>query len=110
MDEEQVPKASKLFDKGCTIPNVKSLTFNKSDGIKLNCFYEPAVPGFPNQLAYFQVPPCNPKEEVFSVKVRVKLNKNGIVVLQDVSMNEEFTVEEKVEKKKVAPPPSPKKE
>lgn len=78
-DEEQKPKSSQLFSLGCSIPNVKSLTFNKSDGIKMSCYYEPPVPGFPTHLASFEVPPAKPTEEIFGVKVRIRLNKNGIV-------------------------------
>ena len=97
MDEEYPVKNAKIFDKGCTIPNIKSLTFNKSNGMIFNAFYQPQVEGFPQQIANFKIPACKPKEEIFGVKVRVKLNKSGIFELTDVYMNEEFTVEEKIE-------------
>ncbi len=39
-------KSSVIFDKGCTIPNVKSITFTKSDGINISLFYENPPEGF----------------------------------------------------------------
>jgi hypothetical protein len=42
MDEEENPvKKAKIFAKGCSIPNIKSLTFNQSRGINFSAFYEP---------------------------------------------------------------------
>jgi hypothetical protein len=47
MDEEFPVKSSKIFPLGCSIPNVKSLTFNKKNAIKFECFYETPIPGYP---------------------------------------------------------------
>lgn len=35
-----------MFDKGCTIPNVKSITFTKNDGVNLSLFYDNPPEGF----------------------------------------------------------------
>lgn len=43
---EQEGKTSVIFDKGCTVPNVKSITFNKNDGINVNLFYADPPEGF----------------------------------------------------------------
>jgi len=47
MEVENPVKSSKLFAKDCAIPNVKSLTFNKSDPINLSLYYDPPIEGFP---------------------------------------------------------------
>jgi hypothetical protein len=39
-----------LFDKGCSIPNVKSLTFHKDHGIHFKVFYDPTPLGFSSLL------------------------------------------------------------
>lgn len=43
---EQEGKTSVIFDKSCTVPNVKSITFNKNDGINVNLFYADPPEGF----------------------------------------------------------------
>jgi hypothetical protein len=34
-----------LFDKGCPIPNVKSVTFHREEPIDFKLFYDPAIEG-----------------------------------------------------------------
>ena len=72
-----------MFDKGCTIPNVKSITFTKNDGVNLSLFYDSPPEGFDAQLANYVIQPCKPKENTYSVKVRIKLDKNGIVAIDE---------------------------
>lgn len=93
-----------LFDKGCSIPNVKSLTFNRDDGIKFTLFYDPVPPGTDEILGYYTILPPKPKEKEFNVKLRVKLNHNGNVGLEEATFNEEYTEEYQV------PIPAPKPE
>lgn len=46
------------------------------------------------------IPPTKPSETDFGIKLRIKLNESGILVLTDCNLIEEFTVQEKVEIKK----------
>lgn len=109
---EQEGKTSVIFDKGCTVPNVKSITFNKNDGINVNLFYASPPEGFDAQLASFVISPCKPKETEFGVKIKVKLDKDGLVNLEEAQLVEDYTVEEKIPVKKdkpaaTAPAPAP---
>ena len=82
-----------LFDKGCSIPNLKSLTFNRDDAIKFTLFYDPVPPGTDDVLGDYCIYPCKPKEKDFSIKLRVQLNHNGTVHLEDAVFQEEYTEE-----------------
>lgn len=85
-----------LFDKGCSIPNVKSLTFSKDDAIKFTLFYDPVPPGTDDILGDYCISPSKPKEKEFSTKLRVQLNHNGIVALDEATFQEDFTEEYQV--------------
>lgn len=100
---EQEGKTSVIFDKGCTVPNVKSITFNKNDGINVNLFYADPPEGFQAQLANFTIAPCKPKEADFGVKIKVKLDKDGLTLLEEAQLVEDYTVEEKIPVKKDKP-------
>ncbi|KAL4435761.1 hypothetical protein ABPG74_015729 [Tetrahymena malaccensis] len=100
---EQEGKTSVIFDKGCTVPNVKSITFNKNDGINVSLFYANPPEGFDAQLANFVIAPCKPKETEFGVKIKVKLDKDGLVNLEEAQLVEDYTVEEKIPVKKDKP-------
>jgi hypothetical protein len=52
------------------------------------------------------IPATKPTESDFGIKVRIKLNESGIVVLTDCNLIEDYTVEEKVEIKKEPSKPS----
>lgn len=75
---EQEGKTSTIFDKGCTIPNLKSITFNKNDGINLSIFYAEPPLGFDALLSTITVAPCKPTEKEFGVKLKLKLDKDGL--------------------------------
>lgn len=49
-------RTATFFDKGCAIPNIKSLTFKRTDGIQMNLFYENEIEGFDSQLYQIKVP------------------------------------------------------
>ncbi|EGR34876.1 hypothetical protein IMG5_001050 [Ichthyophthirius multifiliis] len=100
-------KSSVIFEKGCTIPNVKSITFTKSDGININLFYDNPSEGFDGLLANYVIQPCKPKEQTYSVKVRIKLDKNGLVSIDEVQLIEDYQVEEKIPIKKDNKPTVP---
>lgn len=63
-----------LFDHGCSIPNLKSLTFTRTEKIKFQLFYDPAPPGFNPFLGEYLIHQVVPKEKEFGTKLRVKLN------------------------------------
>lgn len=44
--------------------------------------------------------PSQPKEPEFSVKIKVKIDPDGFVSINEASLTEEWTVEEKVLKEK----------
>jgi len=69
--EKQQSKSSKIFDKGCSLPNLKSLTFNKNDGILLNLTYNPAPEGFNENLATYKILPCSPKEPDYKLIIKI---------------------------------------
>ena len=89
-------QAATLFDKGCSIPNVKSLTFNREDAIKFTLFYDPVPNGTDEILGDYKIFPMKPKEKEFHVKLRVKLNHHGTVSLEEASFVEEFMEEYQV--------------
>ena len=85
-----------LFDKGCSIPNVKSLTFNRDDAIKFTLYYDPVPPGTDEILGHYNIFPLKPKEKEFSIKLRVRLNHNGTVGLEEANFIEEYIEEYQV--------------
>ncbi len=85
-----------LFDKGCSIPNVKSLTFQRDDAIKFTLYYDPVPPGADDILGDYSIHPIKAKEKEFSTKLRVKLNHNGMIGLEEASLQEEYTEEYQV--------------
>lgn len=85
-----------LFDKGCSIPNVKSLTFNRDDAIKFTLFYDPVPAGTDEILGHYTIFPQKPKEKDFNIKLRVRLHHNGTVGLEEAVFNEEYTEEYQV--------------
>ena len=99
-----------LFDKGCSVPNLKSITQHKNDGINAHLFYTSPPEGFEASLANFVIAPCKPKETEFSVKMMIKLNKDGLVHLDEAQLIEDYNIEEKIPVKKdkpaVVPPPA----
>lgn len=100
-------KTCVFFDKGCSIPNVKSFTQHKNDGIKASIFYTSPPEGFDPLLSNFVISPCKPKEKEFSVKIKVKLDRDGLVHLEEAQLIEDYTVEEKIPVKKDKPAPAP---
>jgi hypothetical protein len=91
-----------LFPVGCTIPTTKTIKFPKKEAIELLVAYEPPVEGFSRYIAYFKTPPQNPKEADFQVVFKIKMTENGILLLEECFLQEEYTEETKVPKPKAA--------
>ena len=54
MEIEQDPKQTALlFEKGCVIPKVQTLTFKKNEGIKFTLFYDPVIKIITNNVKKF---------------------------------------------------------
>jgi hypothetical protein len=53
--------------------------------------YEPPVEGFSRYIAYFKTPPQNPKEADFQVVFKIKMTENGILLLEECFLQEEYT-------------------
>jgi heat shock protein 4 len=95
-------KAVILFDKGCSIPNLKSLTFNQDKAIDFKLFYDPVPQGALALLNHTIIPaPKVTGKDGFSIKVRVRLNNNGIIGVQEVQLNEDYFEDVVVDKKVV---------
>jgi len=100
-------QTSLLFDKGCPVPSVKAITFHKEDPLidfKLN--YDPVPEGIDQLLAHYVIHNQKPKEQEFGVKVRVILNKNGILEFESANLNEDYYEDIPVEKKEGEQPPA----
>ncbi|KAM3138385.1 hypothetical protein pb186bvf_009471 [Paramecium bursaria] len=95
-----------LFDQNCVIPAVKSFSLMKTEAIEVTLFYEPTPPGFQPILQQIRIPPQKSVHPEHSTKIKIKLNHNGLLSLEEVVFIEEFMEEVKVpiEKPKVEPP------
>jgi hypothetical protein len=109
-DNGTTTKKKVLFEKGCTYPTIKSLTFdNKKDPSLIQVAYDNTnniVEGIPTILGRYQVKGTNPKEEKHSICYKVKLDINGMVKLDSVELIEEYTEEQKIAIKMVASTPA----
>ncbi|KRX04010.1 hypothetical protein PPERSA_12457 [Pseudocohnilembus persalinus] len=94
-------RTATFFDKGCSIPNIKSLSFKRIDGIQMNLFYENEIEGFKSEILSVKIPSFLPKEDEYQLKVRIKLSLNGTVELTECVLIETYKVEEKIKKPKV---------
>jgi len=88
-------KTQTLFPKGNNFPSVKSLTFDgRSEPMDVGVAYKSmdGLPkGLPQLLARYRIEPPKPKEEKFSLKLRVQLDQNGIPALDTAEQIEEYT-------------------
>jgi hypothetical protein len=85
-----------MFGQGCPLPSTKSLNEKRHDGIKISLDYEHAPEGFDKHLKTIIVPPTKPTEPEFSVKIKISLDHNNILHLEETELIEEYTVDEKV--------------
>lgn len=86
-------QTSMLFDRGCSVPNIKSVTFHRDEVIDFKLFYDPVPAGADKLLAQFIVRPTKPKETEFGIKLRVQLNKDTVVEFDSAQLIEEYTEE-----------------
>jgi heat shock protein 4 len=92
-------QTSILFDKGCAVPSVKAITFHREDPlIDFKLTYDPIPTGADALLAHYTIHNIKAKEADFGVKVRVILNKNGILEFDSAQLLEDYLEEVPVEK------------
>lgn len=110
-------KTKTLFPLKNNFPSVKSLTFDgRSEPMDIGISYhtmDDVMTGLPQLLARYRVEPPKPKEEKFSLKLRVQLDGNGVPALDSAELIEEYIEIKKIPIKKhdnPAPKPSDKKE
>ena len=104
-------KTKTLFPKGCNFPSIKSLTFDgRSEPMDVGVSYhdkEGIVVGQPQLLARYRIEPPAPKEEKFSLKLRVQIDQNGIPALDSAELIEEYIEIKKVAIKTQSSAPAP---
>ena len=93
-------QTSILFDKGCVIPNVKSITFHREESVDFKLFYDSSPDGFEPLIAHFIAHNQKPKEPEFGMKLRIHLNKNGVAEFESAQLLEDYYEE-------VIAPPTP---
>lgn len=105
-------KSQTLFPMGNNFPSVKSLTFDgRSEPMDLGIAYKSSdgiMSGIPTLLARYKIEPPKPKEEKFSLKLRVQLDQNGIPALDTAEQIEEYIEIKKIPVKHHKPDPPPK--
>lgn len=97
-------KSKILFDLGCNFPSVKSLTFDKrKEPMDVAISYQDGadiVKGIPTLLGRYKINALKPKEDIFSLVIKVKVDINGIAYLSSSEMVEEYMEEKKIAVKK----------
>lgn len=78
IENDKHDKSSILFQEGCNLPSIKSISFNKSDPISLSLQYDQDTTGDNTVLALYNLNPGEIKEKEFKQEVRIKLGVNGI--------------------------------
>lgn len=74
----------------------KSLNnLNTTQNIEVVLYNNPVIPGFDPLLARYLVKMQPPKEKNFNIKVKIKLNSNGLLEVEG-QLNEDYTEEKKV--------------
>jgi len=82
---------SLIFSAGCVLPSVKAITFHKDEPlIDFKLYYEPSVHGFDPILARYVIHSVKPKETEFGIKIRVLLNKHGIIEFDNAQLIEDY--------------------
>ncbi|CAK94865.1 unnamed protein product (macronuclear) [Paramecium tetraurelia] len=85
-----------LFEQNNPIPSIKSFTLMKTQPIQLTLFYDPVPQGFDPIIQQVQVPPLVPKHKEHTTKIKVLLDQNGLLNLEEVVLIEEFMEDVKV--------------
>ena len=100
-------KNQTLFPTGNNFPSVKSLTFEgRSEPMDVGVSYKSmdnVIVGLPQLLARYRIEPPKPKEEKFSLKLRVQLDQNCIPALDSAELIEEYTEIKKIPIKPMKP-------
>jgi hypothetical protein len=79
---------SMLFPSGCAVPSCKSLNFKRFEPIELTLFYDQTPVGAERILGRYWIHPLKPKEAESTVKVRVSLNRNTTIELENADLLE----------------------
>lgn len=87
-------KTKTLFPLYNNYPSIKSLTFDgRSEPMDVGVSYhamDGIMEGLPQLLARYRIEPPKPKEEKFSLKLRIQLDGNGIPALDTAEQIEEY--------------------
>jgi len=119
-ENEDAPKATGsntvVFSKFNSVPNTKMLTFYRKDTFTLTAAYDGTCKlpnGFPTKLSEHTVadipkgvPDAEGKVEPAKIKVKLRLDIHGCLVLESAVAVEEELVDEEPEVVKVPPPPA----
>eukprot|EP00899_Mesostigma_viride_P013989 jgi/Mesvir1/22591/Mv05012-RA.1 len=97
-----------VFTQGCAFPSTKMLTFFRKEAFHLEAFYATPeqLPHWPDHrigsfaIGPFKVPAGSEKAKI---KVRVKLNLHGVLLVESAQVYEEEEYDAVVEKPKAAP-------
>ncbi|GMH40456.1 hypothetical protein BSKO_08360 [Bryopsis sp. KO-2023] len=103
-EKDNQPQDIVLFEKGCAVPSTKLLTFSRSAPFSITSKYVPdeRLPAGESgaiglyKVGKFKVPKGADKAKL---KVKIKLNANGLVELDSVQTHEEEEIEVKEESK-----------
>ncbi|CAD8139164.1 unnamed protein product [Paramecium pentaurelia] len=95
-----------LFEQNNPIPCIKSFALMKTQPIQITLFYDPVPQGFDPIIQQIQIPPLVAKHKEHSTKIKILLNQNGLLNLEEVVFLEEFMEDVKVpvEKQKTTIP------
>lgn len=84
-------QTSILFPSGCSVPSVKAITFHKDEPlINFKLAYDPVPNGIDPLIANYTIHTVKPKEPEFGVKIRVQLNRNGIIEFDSAQLLEDY--------------------
>ncbi|CAD8054922.1 unnamed protein product [Paramecium sonneborni] len=85
-----------LFDQNNPIPSIKSFNLMKTQPIEITLFYDPIPQGFDPILYQIQIPHLVAKHKEHSTKIKILLNQNGLINLEEVVFQEEYMEDVKV--------------
>jgi heat shock protein 4 len=89
-----IKQRSILFDTGSNVPSVKAVSFHKEDAVEFKLFYDPVPIGAQELLATYLIHNPKPQNPDFKVKLRVHLNRDGVVEFDSSQLIEEWEEEE----------------
>jgi hypothetical protein len=99
--EGRTKRAKLLFEKGCNIPLVKSLSFEgRKEVLDIQLKYsdkETNLPdGSPILLGNYRITPPPHEHETFTLVIKIKLDQNLIAFVNSAELVEDYIVQEKI--------------